>query len=115
MQMLEHVVPDNGEDSDNEIHRKIRKGIQEPIGTAEDKAFTKDESVGAAGIIFVNGKLVYQLKFKLHGHCTNYQAEQIAIFKILEELEKLQNGQDNDKRVAIYTDSKINLDLLQKI
>ena len=65
------------------------------------------DNVGAAGIIFVNGKLVHQLKFKLHGHCSNNQAQQIAILKVLEKLEELQNGQDNDKRVAIYTDSKM--------
>jgi len=44
------------------------------------------DNVGAAGIIFENGKLVHQLKFKLHGHCSNNQAEQIAIFKALEKL-----------------------------
>jgi ribonuclease HI len=71
------------------------------------------DNVGAAEIIFVNGTMVHQLKFKLHGHCSNNQAEQIAILKVLEKLEKLQDGQDNDKRVAVYTDSKINLDLLQ--
>ena len=69
--------------------------------------------MGAAVIIFVNGKLVHQLKFKLHGHCSNNQAEQIAILKVLEKLEELQDGKDNEKRVAIYTDSKITLDLLQ--
>jgi len=47
------------------------------------------DNVGAAGIIFVNGKLVHQLKFKLHGHCSNNQAEQIAILKVLEKLEEL--------------------------
>ena len=61
----------------------------------------------------MNGKLVYQLKFKIHGHCSNNQAEQIAILKALEKLEELQDGQDNDKRVAIYTDRKVTLDLLQ--
>jgi len=71
------------------------------------------DSVGTAGIIFVNGKLVHQLKFKPHGHCSNNQAEQITIFKILEKLEQLQDGQDNDKHIAIYTDSKISLYLLQ--
>jgi len=71
------------------------------------------DNVGAAGIIFVNGKLVHQLNFKLHGHCCNNQAEQIAVLKILEKLEELQEGKDNDKRSAIYTDSKITLDLLQ--
>jgi ribonuclease HI len=39
---------------------------------------------GAAGIIFVNGRLVHQLKFKLHGHGSNNQARQIAILKVLE-------------------------------
>jgi len=71
------------------------------------------DNVGAAGIVFVNGKLVHQLKFKLHGHCSNNQAEQIAILKVLEKLEELQDGQDIEKSVAIYTDSKVTLDLLQ--
>ena len=71
------------------------------------------DNVGAAGIIFENGKLVHQLKFTLHGHCSNNQAEQTAILRVLEKLEKLQDGQDDDKRVAIYTDSKIPLNLLQ--
>jgi ribonuclease HI len=71
------------------------------------------DNFGAKGIIFVNGKLVHQLKFKLYGHCSNNEAEQIAIVKVLEKLEELQDGQDNDKRAAIYTDSKIILDLLQ--
>jgi len=47
------------------------------------------DNVGAAGIIFVNGMLVHQLKFKLQGHCTNNQAEEIAILKVLEKLEEL--------------------------
>ena len=44
-------------------------------------------------------------------YATN-QAEQIAVLKVLEKLE-VQDGQDNDKRIAICTDSKITLDLLQ--
>jgi len=71
------------------------------------------DSVGAAGVIFVNGKLVNQLKFKLHGHCANNQAEQIAVLKTLEKLEERQEGKDNDKRTTICTDSKITLALLQ--
>ena len=71
------------------------------------------DSAGATGGIFVNGKLVHQLKCKLHGHCSNNQAEQIGILKTLEILEELQEGKDNEKRAAIYTDSKITLVLLQ--
>jgi hypothetical protein len=37
------------------------------------------DNAGAAGIIFVNDKLVYQLKFKLYGYYSNNQAEQITI------------------------------------
>jgi hypothetical protein len=43
MHIFEHFVPDDREHSDNELHRKIRKEIQEPTGTADDKAFTKEE------------------------------------------------------------------------
>jgi len=50
------------------------------------------DSFGAAGVIFVDGKLVHQLKFKQHGHCSNNQAEEITILKILEKLEELQEG-----------------------
>jgi ribonuclease HI len=70
------------------------------------------DSFEAAGITFANGKLVHQLKFKLHGHCTNNQAEQATIFKVLEK-GKLPDGQVNDKCVGIYTNSKITFDLLQ--
>jgi len=59
------------------------------------------DNVGAAGIIFVNGKLAHQLKFKLHAHCSNNQAEQVAILKAVEQLENLQDGQDNERRAAI--------------
>jgi len=57
--------------------------------------------------------LVHQLKFKLQGHCSNNQAEQIAILKVLRKLEELQAGHGNGKHVTIYTDSKIILDLLK--
>jgi len=41
MHMLEHFVPDDREDSDNELHRKFMKDVQEPPDTADDKALTK--------------------------------------------------------------------------
>ena len=45
MHMLENFVPDDREDSDIELHRKIRKEIQKPPDTADDKAFTKEEII----------------------------------------------------------------------
>jgi ribonuclease HI len=46
------------------------------------------DNVGAAEIIFVNGKLVHQLRFKLQGHCSNNQAEQSAIFKSFRKIRR---------------------------
>jgi len=43
--MLQHFVRDDREDGDNELHRKIRKDVQEPPDTADDKAFTKEEII----------------------------------------------------------------------
>ena len=45
MHMLEHFVPDDREDRDNNLHRNIRKDVQEPPDTADDKAFTKEEII----------------------------------------------------------------------
>ena len=82
--------------------------------TATAEVYTDGSKIGdnggAAGIIFVNGKSVHQLKLKLQGHCSNNQAEQTAIFKVLGKLEELQEGHGNDKLVAIYTDNKITLE-----
>ena len=91
---------------------EVENGTVYTVEVYTDGSKTRD-NVGAAGIIFLNGKLVHQLKLKLHGHSSNNQAEKIAILKILEKLEELQEGKDNDKHVAIYTDNKITLDLLQ--
>ena len=41
MHMLQYFVLDDRQDSDNELHRKIRKEIQEPSDMADDKVFTK--------------------------------------------------------------------------
>ena len=43
--MLEHFVLDDREDSDNELHRKIRKEIQEPPDTADNKASMKGQII----------------------------------------------------------------------
>jgi hypothetical protein len=43
--MLEHFAPDDTKDSDNELYRKIRKEIQEPPDTADNKDFTKEKII----------------------------------------------------------------------
>jgi hypothetical protein len=40
---LEHFVHDFRQDSDNEFRRRIRKEIQEPPDTADNRAFTMEE------------------------------------------------------------------------
>jgi hypothetical protein len=45
MHVLKHFAPDDSEDSDNDQHKKVRKDIQEPTDTADDKAFTKEEII----------------------------------------------------------------------
>lgn len=91
--------------------REVENGIKYTIEAYTDGSKSGD-NVGAAGIIYENGTLTTELKFKLHSQCSNNQAEQIAILKILEKIEEIQN-EDNDKSVALYTDSKITLDLLK--
>jgi len=93
------------------IIHEVENGTIYTAAVYTDSSKTGD-NVGAAGIIhvFVNGKLLRQLKFKLHGHSSNNQAEQIAILGVLEKLEEFQDGHDNETRAAIYTDSKITLD-----
>ena len=73
------------------IVREVENGTMYTVEVYKDGRKTGD-SVGAGEVIYVNGKLVHQLKFKLHGHCSNNQAEQIAILKTLEKLEELPEG-----------------------
>jgi ribonuclease HI len=49
-------------------------------------------------------------KYKLQNHCSNNQAEQIAILKSLEQLPSLTD--QRNRRAAINTDSKMTLDSL---
>jgi hypothetical protein len=67
------------------IH-EVKNGTQYATEVYTDGSKTGDK-VGAAGILFENGNMVHQMQFKLHGHCTNNQAEQIAILKALEKQE----------------------------
>jgi len=52
-------------------------------------------------------RLVKQYKYRLQNHCSNNQAEQIAILKSLEQLPSL--ADQTNRFVAIYTDSEVTL------
>jgi len=64
-----------------------------------------------SGIAFVeSGQHTKSIQRRLNKRCTNNQAEQLAILAAIQYIEKIQR---TDKRITIYTDSKITLDKLQ--
>jgi ribonuclease HI len=67
--------------------------------------------VGAGAAIYHKKQLIKQCKYKLHSHCSNNQAEQIAILKLLEQLQEMETQTGGE--VAIYTDSKVTIDSLK--
>jgi ribonuclease HI len=67
--------------------------------------------VGAWAAIYFNKQLVKQCKYKLHSHCSNNQAEQIAILKALEQLPKLE--EPTNRKAAIFTYSKVAINSLK--
>jgi ribonuclease HI len=62
---------------------------------------------GAGAALYMDRVLRRQCKYKLHNICSNNQAKGIAILKSLEELTSLSDH--NDRKAAIYTDSKVTL------
>jgi ribonuclease HI len=65
------------------------------------------DKVGAGVAIYTDKRLVSQYKYRLQNHCSNNQAEQIAILKSLEQLPSM--ADQTNRIVAIYTDSKVTL------
>jgi len=69
------------------------------------------ENVGVGVAIYTEKRLVRKCKYRLHNHCSNNQAEQVAILKALEQLLSLPHK--TNRTVAINTDSKVTLDSLK--
>jgi ribonuclease HI len=66
-----------------------------------------------AGIaIFIQSKLAYQLWYTLHNRCSNNQAEQLAIVKALEKVEKSHINDNIPRTATVHTDSRITLQSL---
>ena len=73
---------------------------------------SKTETGAGSGIaIYINTEPVQKLHYRLDNRRSNNQAEQFAILKATEELNKLNNVAA--KTAAIHTDSRITLDLLR--
>ena len=71
-----------------------------------------EQGVGSGVAIYRNNELTRQLQYKLNKHCSNNQAEQLAILKSLEAIDNMEPPQVNEKTAAIFTDSKITLQSL---
>ena len=97
-------------------HHALRADIMETTDliTYPTEMFTDGskigDKVGAGVAIFSEKSLMRKCKYRLQNHCSNNQAEQIAILKALEQLLSLPD--QNKGKVAIYTDSKVTLDSL---
>jgi ribonuclease HI len=68
--------------------------------------------VGSGIAIFINKHLTFQLKYNVAERCSNNQAEQLAIAKVLEKIQDLSHLQENHRSVAIHTDSRTTLDAI---
>ena len=84
--------------------------ITYPTEISTDGSKIRDK-VGVGVAIYTDKRLVRKNKYRLQNHCSNNQAEQIAILRSLEQLPSL--ADQSNRIVAIYTDSKVTLDSLK--
>ena len=63
--------------------------------------------------MFIQGKPEYQLKYTLQDRYSIKQAEQLAIVRALEIIEKLRINENTPRTVTVHTDSRITLQSLQ--
>ena len=77
---------------------------------------SRNEQGVGAGVAMISGnELVTTLKYRLDNRCSNNQAEQLAIAKALEALEKTDIEENSPCTAAIITDSKISLDSIKNL
>jgi len=98
-------------------HPALRADIMETtnLTTYPTEIFTDGSKIGdkvRAGVaIYTDKRLVRKCKYRLQNHCSNNQAEQIAILKSLEQLRSL--ADQTNRTVAIYADSKVTMDSMK--
>jgi len=63
-------------------------------------------------VVFKASELVAKVQQKLDNRCSNNQAEQLAILKVLEKMESMNSHSINRRTVTIFTDSRVSLDSL---
>jgi len=72
-----------------------------------------EHGVGSGTAIYIQNKLIHQMKHKLHDRCSNNQAQQMAIVKALQAIETIKINKNVPRTVIIHTDSRITLDSLK--
>jgi len=63
-------------------------------------------------VVFKGSELVAKVQLKLDNRCSNNQAEQLAILKVLETIESMNSLSINPRTATIFTDSRVSLDSL---
>jgi len=74
-----------------------------------------EQGVGTGVMMFSGNELVKTLNYRLDSRCSNNQAQQQAIAKALEALEKTDIEENSPPTAAIITDSKISLDSIKNM
>jgi len=72
-----------------------------------------EHGVGSGSAIYIQKKLIHQMKHKLHDRCSNNQAEQLEIVQALQAMEKVKINKSVPRTITIHTDSRITLDSLK--
>jgi ribonuclease HI len=104
----------------NWLHPANLVSVEDTKGDGEEtlwQIFTDDSNseqrVGSGFAVFTGQELMEQLKFKLDNRCYNNQAEQLAILRALETIERQEVKYNENSTVVIYTDSKITMDSIR--
>jgi ribonuclease HI len=93
--------------------KDIKEDDEEPFWQIYTDGSKSEKEVGSGVGVFKGKALTEQLKFKLDKRCSNNQAEQLAIVKALEALEKQTANHNAHKTAVIYTDSKITMNSIR--
>ena len=63
--------------------------------------------------MYVGNEIVKQLQHRLDSKCSNFQAEQSAILKAIEAVEKLKFPENRPRTLTVFTDSRTTTDSLK--
>jgi len=88
-------------------------GDEETTLQASTDGSEQEIGVWPWAVVFKGRELVAKIQQKLENRCSNNQAEQLTILKVLEAVESMNSHFINPRTVTNFTDSKVSLDSLQ--